>query len=112
MGLSKSQSVRRLQSFTILDNGMLYYYRVVNKHLYAYNTVSKVETDILQGFVAPEYTPMSTGGKTISVGSKVYYTNLYQGKTLYVYDYLTNKNTKLTASKVADFYIPWRLPLH
>jgi len=87
------------------DNGTLYYYRVVNKHLYAYDISSKTETDILKDFIAPEYIPISKGGKTVSVGSKVYYTNLYQGKTLYVYDYLTNKNTKLTASKVEDFMI-------
>ena len=87
------------------DNGTLYYYRVVNKHLYAYDVASKTETDILKDFIAPEYSPISKGGKTVSVGSKVYYTNLYQGKTLYVYDYLTNKNTKLTSSKVEDFMI-------
>lgn len=87
------------------DNGILYYYRVVDKHLYALDLVTQVETDILEGFVTPEYIPLSTGGKTVSVGTKVYYTNIYQNKSLFVYDRLTNKNTKLTSSKVEDFYI-------
>lgn len=87
------------------DGGKLYYYRVVDKHLYSYNISTKAEVDILDGFVTPEYVPFSMGGKTVSIGTKVYYTNIYQGKSLFVYNRLTNKNTKLTSSTVEDFYI-------
>lgn len=74
-------------------------------HLYRYDVASKTKTDLLNGFVAPETTPVNTGGRTVKYGSKIYYLNMYAGKTLYVYDEATGENVQLTANKVADFYI-------
>ena len=74
-------------------------------HLYRYNVSSQTKTDLLSGFVAPESTPMNTGGQTISVGTKTYYLNMYAGKTLYVYDESSEKSSQLTTNKVEDFYV-------
>ena len=74
-------------------------------HLYRYNISTQTRTDLLNGFVAPESTPINTGGQTISLGTKTYYLNMYAGKTLYVYDETTKKNSQLTTNKVEDFYI-------
>jgi hypothetical protein len=74
-------------------------------HLYRYNISSKTKTDLLNGFVAPEYTPLNTGGQTQTYGNKIYYLNMYEGKTLYVYDEKTKKNQQLTTNKVQDFFI-------
>ena len=73
-------------------------------HLYRYNITSKTKTDLLAGFVAPETTPLNTGGQTYSYGTKTYYLNMYADKSLYVYDEVTKKNSQLTANKVQSFY--------
>ncbi len=74
-------------------------------HLYRYNISTHARTDLLNGFVAPETTPLNTGGQTISLGTKTYYLNMFAGKTLYVYDESSKKSSQLTTSKVEDFYI-------
>ena len=74
-------------------------------HLYRYNISTHAKTDLLDGFVAPESTPLNTGGQTISLGTKTYYLNMYAGKTLYCYDESSKKSSQLTTNKVEDFYI-------
>ena len=91
--------------FDVDASGNVVYNSKIDLHLYRYNVASKKTTDILDGFVAPEITPLNTGGRTISYGNKVYYLNMYAGKTLYAYDEATKTNSQLTANKVADFYI-------
>lgn len=86
-------------------NNVLYFYRVSDKALFAYNLGTQAIVNILQDFVAPELIPLSLGGKTQTVGTKVYYTNIYENKSLYVYDSIANTNTKLTSAKVEDFLV-------
>ena len=83
----------------------LVYIDSTNLHLYRYNISSKTKTDLLNGFVAPESTPLNTGGQTVSLGTKTYYLNMYAGKTLYCYDESSKKSSQLTTNKVQDFYI-------
>ena len=83
----------------------LYYVDSTNLHLYRFNLSTKAATDLLYGFVAPESTPLNTGGQTISLGTKTYYLNMYAGKTLYCYDESSKKSSQLTTNKVEDFYI-------
>ena len=94
-----------ISGFDVESSTSLLYVDTTNLHLYRYNTSSKEKVDLLDGFVAPESTPINTGGQTISLGSKTYYLNMYAGKTLYCYDESLEMNSQLTTNKVEDFYI-------
>lgn len=94
-----------INGFDIDTSGRLLYIDSNDLHLYRYQESSKNTTDLLPNFVAPESAPLNVGGRTIAYGSKIYYLNMYKGKTLYVYDENTKTNTQLTDSKVADFTI-------
>ncbi len=94
-----------VNGFDVESSTSLVYIDANDLHLYRYNTSTKKSTDLLDGFVAPESTPLNTGGQTISLGTKIYYLNMYAGKTLYVYDESTKRNSQLTTNKVEDFYI-------
>ena len=94
-----------VNGFDVESSTSLVYVDSTNLHLYRYNTSTKASTDLLNGFVAPESTPLNTGGQTISLGTKTYYLNMYAGKTLYCYDESSKKSSQLTTNKVEDFYI-------
>ena len=94
-----------VNGFDVESATSLVYIDSTDLHLYRYNTSSKTKTDLLNGFVAPESTPLNTGGQTISMGTKTYYLNMYAGKTLYCYDESSKKSSQLTTNKVQDFYI-------
>ena len=94
-----------VNGFDVESSTSLVYVDSTNLHLYRYNTSTHASTDLLNGFVAPESTPLNTGGQTISLGTKTYYLNMYAGKTLYCYDESSKKSSQLTTNKVEDFYI-------
>ena len=94
-----------VNGFDVESSSSLLYVDSSNLHLYRFNLSTKAATDLLHGFVAPESTPLNTGGQTISLGNKTYYLNMYAGKTLYVYDESSKKSSQLTTNKVEDFYI-------
>ena len=94
-----------VNGFDVESSSSLVYIDSTDLHLYRYNISTKARTDLLNGFVAPESTPLNTGGQTISLGNKTYYLNMYAGKTLYCYDESSKKNSQLTTNKVEDFYI-------
>ena len=94
-----------VNGFDVESSTSLVYIDATNLHLYRHNISTHASTDLLNGFVAPESTPLNTGGQTISLGTKTYYLNMYAGKTLYVYDESSKRNSQLTTNKVEDFYI-------
>ena len=94
-----------ISGFDVESSSVLVYIDSVDLHLYRYNTSTKTKTDLLNGFVAPESTPLNLGGQTVSSGNKTYYLNMYAGKTLYVYDETTKKCSQLTPNKVESFCI-------
>ncbi|MBQ7994720.1 MAG: DUF5050 domain-containing protein [Bacilli bacterium] len=94
-----------VNGFDVESSSSLLYIDSTDLHLYRYNTTNNRATDLLQGFVAPESTPLNLGGKTISYGSKTYYLDMYAGKTLCVYDESSRKSQQLTSNKVEDFCI-------
>ena len=96
---------KEVNGFDLDASGNIVYIDTNDLHLYRYNASTKKSTDLLAGFEAPETTPVNTGGRTVAYGNKVYYLNMYAGKTLYVYDETTKTHSQLTANKVADFYI-------
>lgn len=94
-----------VNGFDFENNQSLIYIDTSDLHLYRYNLLTKNKEDLLKDFVIPEYTPMNMGGRTIHYHNKIYYLNMYLGKTLFMYDEITKKNTQLTTNKVADLYI-------
>ena len=94
-----------VNGFDVESSTSLVYIDSTDLHLYRYNISTHARTDLLDGFVAPESTPLNTGGQTISLGTKTYYLNMYAGKTLYCYDESSKKSSQLTTNKVEDFYI-------
>lgn len=94
-----------VNGFGVESATSLVYVDSLDLHLYRYNISTHNKTDLLDGFVAPESTPLNTGGQTISLGTKTYYLNMYAGKTLYVYDESSKQSLQLTTNKVEDFYI-------
>ena len=98
-------ATENVNGFDIESATSLVYIDTTDLHLYRYNVTTHAKTDLLNGFVAPESTPLNTGGQTVSLGTKTYYLNMYAGKTLYVYDESSKKSSQLTTSKVEDFFV-------
>ena len=98
-------ATENVNGFDVESATSLVYIDTTDLHLYRYNISTHAKTDLLSGFVAPENTPLNTGGQTVSLGTKTYYLNMYAGKTLYVYDESSKKSSQLTTSKVEDFYV-------
>ncbi len=94
-----------VNGFDVESSTSIVYVDSTDLHLYRYNLSTQAKVDLLDGFVAPETTPLNTGGQTISYGTKTYYLNMYAGKTLYAYDESSKKSSQLTTNKVEDFYI-------
>ena len=94
-----------VNGFDVESSNSLVYIDGNDLHLYRFNLSTLDMTDLLRGFVAPESTPLNTGGQTITLGTKTYYLNMYAGKTLYAYDESSKKSSQLTTNKVEDFYI-------
>ena len=94
-----------VNGFDVDSSNSLVYIDSTNLHLYRYTISNKTKTDLLTGFSAPEITPTNLGGRTISLGTKTYYLNMYAGKTLYMYDESSKRSSQLTTNKVEDFYI-------
>lgn len=96
---------KEVNGFDVDDNGYLIYIDSTDLHLYKYNPSTKYKIDLLDGFVAPEVTPLNLGGTSAKYSNKVYYLNMYAGKTLYAYDEINKTNYQLTTNKVEDFFI-------
>lgn len=94
-----------VNGFDADDSNSLYYIDSNDLHLYSYDISSKTKIDLLKDFVIPESTPYNLGGKTVAHGTRIYYLNMYAGKTLYAYDENDKKNYQLTANKVMDYFI-------
>lgn len=103
--LTQIFATENVNGFDVESNDSIIYINTNDLHLYRYNISKNINTDLLRNFVIPEVTPINTGGQSIAVGNKVYYLNMYAGKTLYVYDEKTKQNMQLTSNKVTDFYI-------
>ncbi len=94
-----------VNGFDVDSSNNIYYVNTNDLHLYKYNILAKTIIDLLSTFVIPTLTPLNTGGKTITVGSRVFYQNMYANKCLFMYDEKSKQTTQLTPNKVADFYI-------
>ncbi|MDE6557975.1 MAG: DUF5050 domain-containing protein [Clostridia bacterium] len=86
-------------------NGKLAYYRVSDQMLCVSDTDGGNTVEVLDGFVAPEYEPVSTGSKTLAYGRYVYFMDIYNDKALYSYDTATKALSRITSNKVSDFAI-------
>lgn len=94
----------KYSSLTSVD-GKLAYYRVNDQMLCVCDTDGGNTEEVLDGFVAPEYTPISTGSKTLAYGKKIYFLDLYNDKALYSYDTVGKSLSRITSNKVSDFSV-------
>ncbi len=94
-----------LISLTAYNNAYLIYYDVDGYKLMKYNISSQTAVNILDGFVAPaDPTPTSLGSQTACVDGVIYYLDIWDGKTLHMYNPQTTSNFRITADKVKAFY--------
>ena len=94
-----------INGFDVATDGSIIYNDTADLHLYKYNPKTKTTTDLLDTFVAPETKATNLGGHSLPYGNRVYYLNMYAGKTLYCYDETSKKNSQVSSDKVVDFYI-------
>lgn len=91
-------------SLTLAGNELAYY-KVSTQMLCLYDFSTERTTQILEGFVAPEIIPLSTGSKVLTYENKIYYLDLYNEKALYSFAPTTNNHLRITSNKVSDFSI-------
>lgn len=88
------------------DTENLYYYDVDGYKLMQYNLAMQTATNLLENFEKPEDpTPISTGSKLAYYAGKIYYLDIWDGKTLRCYDPATSVNYRMTTEKTVDFAI-------
>lgn len=89
------------------DGNVLYYFRANNKHLYSYNIGSKVETDLMAGYVAPVYQPVITTyyEEMKEYNGELYYIDMKDNGKLHKYNIESGFDVRITSLQVADFAI-------
>ncbi|MDE6075343.1 MAG: DUF5050 domain-containing protein, partial [Clostridia bacterium] len=92
-------------SLTATDDGRLAYYRVSDQMLCISDTDGSNTVEVLNGFVAPETVPISTGSKTAAYGKYLYFLDLHNDKALYSYNTVNKTLSRVTSNKVSDFAI-------
>ncbi|MDE5756772.1 MAG: DUF5050 domain-containing protein [Clostridia bacterium] len=92
-------------SLTKLNDRTIAYYKVSTQMLCLYDLVSQQVNEILDGFTAPETTPITTGSKIATYGNYIYFMDIYNDKSLYSYNTVSGSFSRITAGKVIDFSI-------
>ena len=88
------------------DGTDLYYYDVDGYKLIKYSISSKETENLLEGFTKPvPPTPISTGSKVVEYGGNIYYLDIWDEKTLHVYNPISKRDVRITTNKVTDFSI-------
>ena len=104
-GTSLFNDDKLYSSLVKIGENQIAFYRVEDQMLCTYNISNTNLVEVLDEFVAPEETIVSTGSKTAVYDGKIYYLDLHKDKTLNCYDPITTKTRKLTSNKVSDFAI-------
>ncbi|MDE7191349.1 MAG: DUF5050 domain-containing protein [Clostridia bacterium] len=92
-------------SLTKINDNTIAYYKVSTQMLCTYDLVREQAEEILDGFTAPESTPITTGSKIATYGNYIYFMDIYNGKSLYSYNTVTGGFSRITSGKVIDFSI-------
>lgn len=98
-------SSTRINAFDIVSSDSLIYIDSNTLHLNQYNISKKSTTDLIPDFVPVEDVPLNLGGKSETYNGRVYYLDMYRGKSLNCYDPKAKVLTQLTDTKVMDFSI-------
>lgn len=87
------------------DGNVLYYFRANNKHLYSYS--AGVETDLMEGYVAPVYQPVITTyyEEMKEHNGELYYIDMKDNGRLHKYNIESGFDVRITNLQVADFAI-------
>lgn len=91
------------------DGTYLYYYKLNDKHLYRYNPVNNVETDMMANFKPPvEDITLMGDTKIAGYNGEIYYTNPLDamgfGACLYKYNPTTHTRVKVLSEDVAGVW--------
>ena len=98
-------SSSRINAFDVVSSDSLVYIDSNTLHLNTYAITSKTNTDLMSSFVPVEDVPINMGGKSAVYNDRIYYLDMYRGKTLNCYDPKSQTLTQLTDNKVMDFSI-------
>ncbi len=98
-------SSNRINAFDVVSSDSLVYIDSNTLHLNTYTITSKTNTDLMSSFVPVEDVPINMGGKSAVYNDRIYYLDMYRGKTLNCYDPKSQTLTQLTDNKVMDFSI-------
>ncbi len=98
-------SSSRINAFDVISSDSLVYIDSNTLHLHQYTVSSNTNTDLLSSFVPVEDVPINMGGKSEVYNGRIYYLDMYRGKTLNCYDPKSQTLTQLTDNKVMDFSI-------
>lgn len=92
-------------SLSIIENNIIYY--DINGYKLNYAPLTRLDSmvNILDGFVAPEETPLSFGGKTKAYKNTLYFIDIYDGKTLRAYNTISKFSYAVNSSSTKDFTI-------
>ena len=90
----------------ISDGTSLYYYDMDGYKLVKANKSGEYISNLLEGFVQPEdQAPLSKGGDLEVYNGVLYYTDIWDEKTLHSYNPVTGANIRLTSNKIDNFSI-------
>ena len=91
---------------SLTSNGTkLYFYKLNDKHLYCYDTLTDSEVDLLDNFVMPVEEVTSTGyAKLAEYNGEIYYTNPLDDGCLYKYSLITKQKYKVLSNSVSNVY--------
>ncbi len=98
-------SSTRINAFDAVSTDSLVYIDNSTLHLNQYTISTKTTKDLMPDFVPVEDVPLNLGGRSETYNDRVYYLDMYRGKTLNCYDPKTKVLTQLTDTKVMDFSI-------
>ncbi len=97
--------VENYTSLTKINDNTIAYYKVSTQMLCLYDLIREQSEEILEGFTAPESTPVTTGSKIATYGNYIYFMDIYNGKSLYSYNSVNGVFSRITSGKVIDFSI-------
>lgn len=91
---------------SLTSNGTkLYFYKLNDKHLYCYDTLTDSEVDLLDNFVMPVEEVTPTGyAKLAEYNGEIYYTNPLDDGCLYKYSLITKQKYKVLSNSVSNVY--------
>ena len=88
-----------------IENDMMYYYNVDNKHIIAYDLSTDDTQDLMADFVLEEAEILGMSGTTATYENYVFFQNFYDNHKLYRYDTVNDTLTRITSTEVDEIRV-------